>query len=37
MSLNIKPTDATLGASVTGVQLESLSDQRWREVEAVFH
>ena len=37
MSCQVRPTDATLGAIVTGVKLGSLSDADWRAVEDAFH
>ncbi len=36
MSLQIRPTDATLGAIVTGVALSKLSAVQWHEIEAAF-
>ncbi len=33
----IEPADATLGAVVTGVELRSMTDEEWTEVEAAFH
>ena len=35
--LNIEPTNATLGAVVTGIDLSSLEDTTWSEIEAAFH
>jgi alpha-ketoglutarate-dependent taurine dioxygenase len=37
VSLRVEPTNATLGAAVTGVKLAALSDAEWRAVEAAFH
>ena len=37
MTLNIQPTDATLGAIVTGLDLAVLDDATWGDVEAAFH
>ena len=36
MSLQIEPTAATLGATVTGVDLSALDDAEWRAIEAAF-
>jgi alpha-ketoglutarate-dependent taurine dioxygenase len=36
-SIRIEPTAATLGAVVTGVELRSVSDDQWVEIEAAFH
>jgi len=36
MSLMITPTAATLGATVTGVDLSALDDADWRAIEAAF-
>jgi alpha-ketoglutarate-dependent taurine dioxygenase len=33
----IEPTAATLGAVVTGVDLRSMTDEEWLEIEAAFH
>jgi alpha-ketoglutarate-dependent taurine dioxygenase len=35
--LAINPTEATLGAVVTGVDLRVLDDRTWRQIEAAFH
>jgi alpha-ketoglutarate-dependent taurine dioxygenase len=35
--LTITPTEATLGAVVTGVDLRVLDDRTWRQIEAAFH
>jgi alpha-ketoglutarate-dependent taurine dioxygenase len=35
--LAITPTEATLGAVVTGVDLSMLDDRTWRQIEAAFH
>ncbi len=37
MSLTIRPTDATLGATLTGVSLAALDTESWREIEGAFH
>ncbi|MCH2124253.1 MAG: TauD/TfdA family dioxygenase [Pirellulaceae bacterium] len=37
MALSIEPTDATLGAIVTGIELSALDDATWREIETAFH
>jgi alpha-ketoglutarate-dependent taurine dioxygenase len=37
VSLQISPTDATLGATVYGVALGALSDCEWHEIEAAFN
>jgi alpha-ketoglutarate-dependent taurine dioxygenase len=34
--MNIRPTDATLGATITGVDLAALSDDQWRAIEVAF-
>ena len=34
--LRIEPTDATLGALVTGVRLAEVSDEDWEHIEAAF-
>jgi alpha-ketoglutarate-dependent taurine dioxygenase len=36
-ALRIEPTDATLGAHVTGVALSALSDPEWQAIQAAFH
>jgi alpha-ketoglutarate-dependent taurine dioxygenase len=36
MSLNLRPTDATLGAVITGVDLTNLSAAQWHDIEAAF-
>src|SRR5215217_7485511 len=33
----IEPTAATLGAVVTGIELRSMTDEQWVEIEAAFH
>lgn len=35
--ITITPTDATLGAVVTGVRLATLDDATWHAIEAAFH
>ena len=35
--MNIVPSTATLGATVAGVHLNTLSDQEWRAIEDAFH
>jgi alpha-ketoglutarate-dependent taurine dioxygenase len=35
--VRIEPLEATLGATVTGVRLASLSDVEWADLEAAFH
>ena len=37
MSPNIQPTDATLGAIITDIDLSDLSNQDWQTVEDAFH
>ena len=37
MTVRVDPTDATLGAVVTGAKLAQLSDAEWRAIEAAFH
>ena len=37
MTVNLQPTDATLGALVTGVRIGHLNDEDWRAVEDAFH
>ena len=37
MALTIRPTDATLGATITGVDLATLTDDNWRAIESAFH
>lgn len=37
MTLTITPTGATLGATVTGVNLATLNDARWADIERAFH
>lgn len=37
MPITIQPTNATLGAIISGVDLATLSDNSWREIEAAFH
>ena len=37
MVLTIQPTEATLGAIITGVDLAKLSDSTWREIEVAFN
>jgi alpha-ketoglutarate-dependent taurine dioxygenase len=36
-TITIEPTAATLGAVVTGVDLRSMTDEEWLEIEAAFH
>ena len=36
MSLEIRPTDATLGAVITGVDLSALDDAHWQAIEKAF-
>jgi len=36
MSLTLRPTDATLGAVITGVRLAALSAAEWRAIETAF-
>jgi alpha-ketoglutarate-dependent taurine dioxygenase len=35
--IRIEPTDATLGAVVTGVRLATLTDDEWPTIESAFH
>ena len=35
--MNIVPSDATLGATVTDVRLNALSEREWRAIEDAFH
>ncbi len=37
MPITIRPSDATLGAVVRGVDLRALDDGHWREIEDAFH
>jgi alpha-ketoglutarate-dependent taurine dioxygenase len=37
MSCEVRPSDATLGAVVTGVRLAALGDADWRAIEDAFH
>lgn len=37
MPMTIQPTDATLGAVITGIELAALNDASWHEIEAAFH
>ncbi len=37
MALTIEPTTATLGATVTGVDLVALDEHQWRTIEDAFH
>ncbi len=37
MTLNIQPTDLTLGATVTGVNLAALDEAAWRSIESAFY
>ena len=37
MSLTLRPTDTTLGAVITGVNLAHLSTQQWQDIEAAFY
>ena len=36
MTLTIVPTDATLGAQITGVKLGELTDDQWTQIHAAF-
>lgn len=36
MTLTIRPTSATLGATITGVDLSALTDAHWRATESAF-
>jgi alpha-ketoglutarate-dependent taurine dioxygenase len=36
-TIRIEPTTATLGAVVTGIELRSMTDEQWVEIEAAFH
>jgi alpha-ketoglutarate-dependent taurine dioxygenase len=36
-TIRIAPMDATLGAVVTGIELRSMTDEEWAEIEAAFH
>jgi alpha-ketoglutarate-dependent taurine dioxygenase len=36
-TIRIAPSDATLGAVVTGIELRSMTDAQWTEVEDAFH
>jgi hypothetical protein len=36
MTLTITPTEATLGAIVTGVDLANLDDAGWADIELLF-
>ncbi len=36
MSISVTPTDATLGATITGVSLADLTDQEWSEIHQAF-
>ena len=36
-TITIEPTAATLGAVITGIELRSMTDEQWVEVEAAFH
>ena len=37
MAISIAPTDATLGATVTGIRLAHLAPPDWRIIEDAFH
>ena len=37
LTLQIQPTDATLGAVVTGARIAALADSEWRAIERAFH
>lgn len=37
MSIHIEPSDSSLGAVITGVDLNALDDQSWLAVEAAWH
>lgn len=37
MTLEIRPTESTLGAIVTGARLAALDDRAWSAIEAAFH
>jgi alpha-ketoglutarate-dependent taurine dioxygenase len=37
MALTIRPTDATLGATISGVDLAALTEASWRAIEAAFY
>ncbi|MBX9606916.1 MAG: TauD/TfdA family dioxygenase [Gammaproteobacteria bacterium] len=37
MAIHIEPTQATLGAVVTGVRIAALADGEWRAIEDAFH
>jgi alpha-ketoglutarate-dependent taurine dioxygenase len=37
LTLQIQPSDATLGAVVTGVRIAALADSEWRAIERAFH
>jgi len=37
MPIHVSPSDATLGAVVTGVDLPALEPADWRQIEAAFH
>lgn len=37
MALNVEPADATLGATITGIDLAHLAGADWRAVEDAFH
>ena len=37
MKPTVTPTDATLGATVTGIALAAMDDEEWRAVEDAFH
>jgi alpha-ketoglutarate-dependent taurine dioxygenase len=36
-AISVRPTGATLGAVVTGVDLATLTDAQWPQIEAAFH
>lgn len=35
--LDVRPSDATLGAEIHGAKLASITDPEWKEIEAAFH
>ncbi len=35
--LRISPTDATLGAIITGIDLSAVDDKSWSAIEEAFH
>lgn len=36
MSMSLRPTDATLGAVITGIDLRALDAAQWRDIESAF-